>query len=273
MSISVLMSVYKNETSENLERCLKSIWDDQTRKPDQIVLIEDGSLTEKLYDVLNKWTSKLGSILVRSANETNMGLTISLNRGLKLVTSDLVARMDSDDFSAFNRFELQEKYLETHPNVYVLGGSIQEFDEENDCITVRHYPKDNIKSYITRGAPVCHPAVMMRMEMFREGGLAYNEKYRKGQDSALWFQVLKAGYGISNLDETIHYLYCNSGLFQRRSSNAYNEMKLFAEGIYGLYGPFTWRYIFPIGRYVMRKMPAGIIKAIYGSKLRSKIMK
>ena len=76
-SISVLMSVYKNETPERMERCLKSIWDEQTRKPDQIVLIEDGALTEGLYQVLDHWSEKLGAVLFRSANPTNMGLTVS----------------------------------------------------------------------------------------------------------------------------------------------------------------------------------------------------
>lgn len=272
-SISVLMSVYKNETPERMERCMKSIWDEQTRKPDQIVLIEDGPLTECLYQVLDNWSKKLGAVLVRSANPTNMGLTASLNRGLKLVTSDYMARMDSDDRSAPNRFELQGSFLDSHPEVYVLGGTIQEFDDENECLSVRYYPKDNIKSYIVKGAPVCHATSMMRMEMFREGGISYNERYRKGQDSALWFDVLKAGYVITNISDITYYVYCDKGMMQRRSGNAGKEFELFARGIYGLYGPFTWRYIYPIARYVMRKMPSGVIKAIYGSKLRTKIMK
>lgn len=272
-SISVLMSVYKNETPERMERCMKSIWDNQTRKPDQIVLIEDGPLTEGLYQVLDNWSKKLGAVLVRSANPTNMGLTASLNRGLKLVTSDYMARMDSDDRSAPNRFELQGSFLDSHPEVYVLGGTIQEFDDDNECLSVRYYPKDNIKSYIVKGAPVCHATSMMRMEMFREGGISYNERYRKGQDSALWFDVLKAGYVITNISDITYYVYCDKGMMQRRSGNAGKEFELFVKGIYGLYGPFSWRYIYPIGRYIMRKMPVGVIKAIYGSKLRSKIMK
>lgn len=273
MDISVLMSVYRNEIPERLEKCLESIWDNQTRKPNQIVLIEDGPLTDGLYKVLDSWQEKLGSVMLRKANENNEGLTVSLNKGLKFVACDLVARMDTDDVSAPNRFELQANYLETHPDIYVLGGAIQEFDNGNECLSVRHYPKDNIRKHIATGAPVCHPAVMMRMKMFRDGGLSYNERYRKGQDSALWFQVLKAGYGITNLDETIHYLYRDKGLLNRRSSNAAKEFELFAKGIYGLYGPFSWRYIYPLGRYIMRKMPAGVINLIYGSKLRSKVMK
>lgn len=273
MSISVLMSVYKSEKPERLERCLKSIWDEQTRKPDQIVLVEDGPLTDELYSVLDRWSEKLGNILSRLVNSNNMGLTVSLNKGLKKVTSELVARMDSDDKSAPNRFALQESYLDSHPDVYVLGGTIQEFDDEDECLSVRHYPKEKIKAYIAKGAPVCHATVMMRMDMFRNGGISYNERYRKGQDSALWFDVLNAGYKITNIDDITYYVYCDKGMIQRRSGNASKEFELFAKGIYSLYGPFTWRYIYPIGRYVMRKMPASLTKFIYGSSLRAKVMK
>ena len=48
MTISVLMSVYKSEKGEYLDRSLQSVWDDQTRKPEQIVLIEDGVIPEEL---------------------------------------------------------------------------------------------------------------------------------------------------------------------------------------------------------------------------------
>ena len=55
MTISVLMSVYKSEKGEYLDRSFQSVWDDQTRKPEQIVLVEDGPLTEDLYAVIGKW--------------------------------------------------------------------------------------------------------------------------------------------------------------------------------------------------------------------------
>ena len=48
MTISVILSVYQTEKPEYFEEALKSIWDDQTRKPEQIVLVEDGPLTEGL---------------------------------------------------------------------------------------------------------------------------------------------------------------------------------------------------------------------------------
>ena len=136
MTISVLMSVYKSEKGEYLDRSLQSVWDDQTRKPEQIVLVEDGPLTEELYAVIDKWKGMLGDKLVVCRNEQNLGLTKSLNKGIELITSDLIARSDSDDISAPQRFELQEKFFRENPEIDILGGSMQEFDNEHECLNV-----------------------------------------------------------------------------------------------------------------------------------------
>ena len=48
MTISVIMSVYKTEEPKYFEEALKSIWDNQNRKPEQIVLVEDGPLQRRL---------------------------------------------------------------------------------------------------------------------------------------------------------------------------------------------------------------------------------
>ncbi|MBR5919515.1 MAG: glycosyltransferase [Prevotella sp.] len=98
------MSVYKSEKGEYLDRSLRSVWDDQTRKPEQIFLVEDGPLTEGLYAVIDKWKERLGDKLVVCQNEQNLGLTKSLNNGIELITSDLIARSYSDDITAQQRF-------------------------------------------------------------------------------------------------------------------------------------------------------------------------
>lgn len=52
IGFSVLMSVYKNDKPLFLDLALKSIWDNQTLKPNEIVLVEDGLLNEDLLYVI-----------------------------------------------------------------------------------------------------------------------------------------------------------------------------------------------------------------------------
>ena len=275
MTISVLMSVYKNEQATYLHRALQSVWDDQTLKPDQIVLIEDGPLGEDLRATIDTWQDKLGCVLCRLRNEVNIGLTKSLNKGIRCVTSELIARMDSDDISAPERFRLQHDYFVAHPEVHIIGGSLQEFDETNECLNIRHYPLNpqEARAYIKKASPLAHPTVMMRRQIFDEG-LSYNEKYRTSQDIALWFDALLSGYKISNVPEVTIHFRRNYEVFKRRGrEKAWNEFKIYMYGIYRLFGPVTLSYVFPITRLVFRLMPSSIIKYIYGSKARKKLLK
>ena len=274
MTISVLMSVYKSEKGEFLNRSLQSVWDDQTRKPEQIVLIEDGVLTEELYAVIDKWKKTLGDQLVVCRNEQNLGLTKSLNKGIGLITSDLIARSDSDDISAPQRFELQEKFFRENLEIDILGGSMQEFDDEHECLNVRHYPltHEDACKYIVKACPLAHPAVMMRRRIFDEG-LHYDERYRMSQDIKLWYDAILAGYRMANLQEIVLFFRQQGDVFRRRSRvKAWNEFKIYMNGIYRMHGLFTLAYRYPIARYVFRNLPPSLVKKIYESGMRKKVL-
>lgn len=55
---SVLMSLYKNEKPEYLREALDSVLN-QTLLPDEIVIVEDGPLTEELNAVLKEYKEKI----------------------------------------------------------------------------------------------------------------------------------------------------------------------------------------------------------------------
>lgn len=274
MTLSVLMSVYHRETGKNLEMALDSIWDKQSHKPNQIVLVQDGPLTDELYAVIGKYKTICGEAFCSPVLRKNSGLVDALNTGLEYVTSEFVARMDSDDISAPDRFEKQLRFLAEHPDVDVLGGSLQEFNDEDECISIRRYPKDNIKQYIAKASPLAHPSVIMRMRIFKDGGLRYDKNYPLNEDIALWYDIVRKGYKISNLDDIIYYLRSDGGMIKRRSRvKAKTEFYAYMRGIKNLYGICSWRYIYPITRYFFRLLPPSLIGIIYGSKIRTKFLK
>lgn len=274
MSISVLMSVYKSEKSSYLDRALKSIWDDQTLKPDEIILVEDGPLGEDLNEVVDRWKERLSDRLVLLYNEVNLGLTKSLNKGIKYVRSEYIARMDSDDISDPLRFERQFNYLQEHPGIDVLGGALQEFNDENSNLNVRHYPlsPEQCREYIVKASPLAHPTVMMRRRIFDEG-ITYNEQYRTSQDIALWFELLSKGYSIANIPEVTILFRRDDAVFKRRNrSKAINEFKIYMSGIKRLYGVYTFAYLYPMFRLVFRLLPTFVVKWIYGSSIRKRVV-
>lgn len=275
-SISVVMSIYKSENPAYFERCMKSIWTDQTLKPTQIVLIQDGEVPQSISTIINKWKNILGGILIHHINKQNIGLTKSLNIGInKYVTEKYIARMDSDDICIPDRFEKQFHYLEAHPNISALGSAAQEIDSDENKLFLRYYPQGEkaVKRCIAKATPLQHSAVMMRSEIFKKGIVSYNEKYRLTQDLALWFDMLCAGLKIDNLNEPLLLFRITPSSFQRRNkTKALNELKIYVNGIYRLYG-FTWRYVYPISRYCYRMMPTSLVTLIFKSKLRNAILK
>ena len=277
-TISVLMSVYRSEKGEFLDRSLQSVWDDQTRKPEQIVLIEDGAIPEELELIIDSFQLRVNASgvakMVVVKLPVNGGLTKALNAGIKHVTGDLIARMDSDDISAPQRFELQEKFLLENPEIDILGGSMQEFDDEHECLNVRHYPltHEDACKYIVKACPLAHPAVMMRRRIFDEG-LHYDERYRMSQDIKLWYDAILAGYRMANLQEIVLFFRQQGDVFRRRSRvKAWNEFKIYMNGIYRMHGLFTLAYRYPIARYVFRNLPPSLVKKIYESGMRKKVL-
>lgn len=276
MKLSVLMSVYKSEKPVYLDRSLQSVWDDQTLRPDEIILVQDGPIGDELTSIIRQWKEKLDDTLVLLVNETNLGLTKSLNKGIKVAKGEYIARMDSDDISLPDRFLHQLKYMDEHPDISVLGGAIQEFNDQDGIIGERHFPVNTtaIRQYIHKASPVAHPAVMIRKSLFEEGVL-YNEEYRTTQDLALWFDVLASGHQMANLDEFVLQFRRESNVYQRRKNKADSrlELKIHLKGIKTLFGFSPIKSLFPIARYILRLMPNSIIHKFYNGSLRGKLLK
>lgn len=269
------MSTYSQMKAEYLRQSFDSIWTKQTLRPDQIVLVEDGPIGTEQEKLINEWKQQLGETLVICKCPENQGLTKALNLGIQHVTSDLIARVDCDDVSAPNRFQLQHDFLEQHPEIDILGGAMQEFSNTNPCICIRQYPQTNeqVRKYILKASPLSHPSVMMRTKMFRNG-LKYDERYRTSQDIALWYDALLAGYQISNLSDVILYFRRSEGVMKRRArKKAKNEFLIYVKGIYRMKGLFTVSYIYPLMRFLIRLLPVGMISWFYDSKVRRFFLK
>lgn len=279
MTVSVLLSVYKKEKPEYLKQALDSVWASQTLKPNQIVLVEDGPLPKELEEEIDNSKLRIenssSTVMTVVKLPVNGGLTKALNEGLKYVTGDLIARMDSDDISEAHRFERQVAYLESHPDVDIISGSLQEFDTEHECLNVRHYPltHEECVKFIVKACPLAHPSVMMRRRIFDEG-LKYDERYRMSQDIKLWYDAVLAGYRLGNIQEVTLFFRREGDVFRRRSrAKAWNEFKIYMNGIYRLKGLFTLAYRYPIARYIFRNLPPSLVKRIYGSSLRNNVLK
>jgi len=213
---SVLLSVYRKEKPEYLEQALTSIWDEQTLKPKQIVLVKDGSLTAELNAVIGRWQKELGLVFRVVCLEENVGLAGALNHGLDFCEFDLIARMDTDDVAVADRFQKQYAFMVAHPEIAVCSGQIEEWDQDfSRMISVRRLPlvHEDILRLAKRRSPVSHPAAM-----FRKHAVLDVESYPSlyPEDYPLWGSMLAKGYVFANLPNTLVRMRCGDKMFDRR---------------------------------------------------------
>ncbi|WP_066055785.1 glycosyltransferase [Robertmurraya korlensis] len=221
MSFSVLMSVYMKEKPEYLQACLDSVLS-QTVLPNEIVIMEDGKLTDSLYEVLNRYKEANPSIIKCVKLERNMGLGKALEIGVTECKFDLIARMDSDDICHPERFEKQVSYMKEHPKVDVVGTWIGEFSENAEEIdTIRKVPitSNEVVAYAKKRNPLNHMTVMYRKEAVLSAGnykpMLWNEDYY------LWVRMLVKGMEIVNIPEVLVYARTGSEMFKRRGGIKY----------------------------------------------------
>lgn len=220
MSFSVLMSVYYKEKPDFLQQSLISIWENQTLKPNEIVLVKDGPLNEGLDKVISDYI-KIAPIKVISLPE-NRGLGFALKEGLLNCSNELVIRMDSDDISVPERFEKQIAFMVNNPEISAASGIIQEFNfVPNDLVRKRKLPLTNkqLKSFAKIRSPLNHPAVIYRKSSIEDVDSYEDVPFL--EDYYLWLKLLNSGYKIANQDEILLYFRVGKDLIGRRQGYSY----------------------------------------------------
>ena len=112
--------------------------------PDEVLIIEDGPIGDSLREVVNKFKRKFKFIKTHQIKE-NRGLGNALRIGVELCTFNYIARMDSDDISMPQRFELQLEFIKNN-KCDAVGSDVAEFvEDENDIKRFRCVPKNMMK--------------------------------------------------------------------------------------------------------------------------------
>lgn len=190
--VSIVMTVY-NTNIEYLRESISSILN-QSYCDFEFIIIDDSS-DKKTYSFLESIDDKR-IILIR--NETNLGVTKSLNKGFNLATGKYIARMDSDDISFPDRLEKQYQYMEENPDVIVCGSGIRMFREvcdlnyegETYIPQINNMELFRVKLLFCNCGPP-HPTAFFNRELLKKYSIHYDEKYRNSQDYAMWVSCSK----------------------------------------------------------------------------------
>lgn len=181
--ITVLMSVYNGE--RYLRKAIESTLN-QTFKDFEFIIIDDASTDSTKNIILSYKDPRIRFV----ENKKNLGLTRSLNKGLKIAKGEYIARIDADDIPIKSWLEEKLDFMMKHPDVAVVGNWLKIIDREFGETYIVDYEHDSViikwKHLIKN--QIAHSSSLFRKKVIEEVG-CYNEKYRYTQDFDLWFRV------------------------------------------------------------------------------------
>jgi glycosyltransferase involved in cell wall biosynthesis len=197
--VTVLMPVYNAQRF--LKRAIESVLE-QTFTDFEFLIINDGS-TDNSVAIIHSFKDDRIRLV---HNTKNLGLVATLNKGVELVSSKYIARMDADDICLPDRLQKQVNYMERHPIVDVLAALIVHInaDEEEtgywDDDKMNLSPQEIFTS-MARTASIAHPTVLMKSTIAKE--YKYNGTQKEGEDWDLWMRLLSDGKKIEKIPEVL----------------------------------------------------------------------
>lgn len=272
LSISVLMSIYINDSAPFLDEAFSSLLQ-QTNPVDEVVVVFDGPVNEDLLFVVSKYRRLFSLIsiefkIVELPN--NLGLGLALLEGSKACRCKYIMRMDSDDISCVDRVEKTKQFIIDNPDFDVYGGCIAEFDSVvGDLNRKRIVPKSGIS--LDRFAKVKNPMNHVTVCIDRDSLISVGnyESMTYHEDYFLWVKFLQKGCRLINSSEVFVNVRVGS-LSERRKGYKYFKYEvLFVKALHEI-GYFS---LFDCLRYLcfrlpVRFMPNWVVKSIY-SRIRS----
>lgn len=224
MKFTVLLSLYYKESAEYFEQCLNSILEN-SNQPDQIVIVYDGPVGSELEHVVRKFLTYL-PIDIKKLPQ-NVGLGKALNHGLKFCKNNYVFRMDTDDVCLPDRFENQIRFLENNPDVALLGGAINEFDESmqiSQGVRFSVSKHSEIKQYCKKRNPFNHMTVAFKKDIIEKIGGYQHHLYM--EDYNLWLRVIAEGYLTHNIDTVLVKARAGTNMVLRRKGLNYIKSEI-----------------------------------------------
>ena len=271
MEFSVLITVYEKEKPYNLRKSLLSSYR-QTIKPTEIVLVCDGILTQDLYNEIEDIKNLIPILKVYQLS-TNVGSGPASCFGVEKCNTDIIARMDSDDYSEKTRFEKQIKAFKENPNLIMVGTNILEKNTEFTALKTVPEKTEEIREYSKFRNPFNNPSSMMKKEYILKVGNYRKFRYLEDYDLTMRLIHDNPTKDFLNIQEPLVIMQTNNSSYLRRGGLLYVKTEFFLQVDFYRRGYISkvelCRNIFI--RNIVRVMPNSVRKLIYKKKMRERV--
>jgi glycosyltransferase involved in cell wall biosynthesis len=208
------MPVYLGDEADHFVRAFLSTVNEQTLKPAEVVIVEDGPLTSEMHAALARLTAESVVPVVRVKLQNNEGLARALEAGLARCSNEVVARMDADDISEPTRFEKQMSLMAQGYDL--VGTGLIEFEGHESATGITRTPPvgDDISRSARLAQPFYHPTVVFKKTVVSSVG-GYVD-IGPMEDYWLFARLIHSGAKVANLAEPLVRYRISDGAYARR---------------------------------------------------------
>ena len=205
MTITLIVPIYNEEFF--LPRCLESI-EKQTSKPDEVILMNDGS-TDGSKKIVEDFAKRNGWRIITEMQ--NVGVSAARNDGITAAKSDWITFLDADDELTPQAVEFMRKSVANYPDEDVFqfnnlvfmpafGSKMQTSSNRFGHYDIRHIHNNN--------SPTCQNTkkwCMVWNKLYRKdtilmNGVRFKFGMQYGEDEHFNLQLLLAGIRILNIE-------------------------------------------------------------------------
>ena len=129
----------------------------------------------------------------------NVGLAENLNRGLALIDTEYVARMDGDDIAEPFWLEKEVGVLDAHPEIGICSGGFERFGTVKSLVRFPARHEDCLANMLFECSVI---VPVFRMSIYREQGLRYRTDAFPAEDYRFWAECLRVKK-MYNVQETV----------------------------------------------------------------------
>jgi glycosyltransferase involved in cell wall biosynthesis len=190
-SVSVVMAAYNAE--KHIAECLDSILA-QTFRRFEIIVVDDGS-TDSTKEIVKSYKDNRISLIENSHDYVS-----SLNIGINRARGKYIARMSADDIMLPDRLQVQHDFMESHPEVDLLGAGFECFGDGDGMFQAQG---EVTKESLTTGNRIAHPTVMMRKSSLRRLPCLYERGFDYAEDYRLWLTMADYGLKLYNIPDVV----------------------------------------------------------------------
>lgn len=226
LKFSVAMCLYEKDNAIWFKTAIDSILN-QSRKPDEVIVVVDGPVPESLDKVLESYMSEELIKIIRFSE--NRGHGNARRAGIEACKNELIAIMDSDDISLPDRFKKQLAVFKENDSIDIVGGNITEFiDSPENIVGRRVVPAsdEEIKQYMKTRCPMNLVTVMFKKSSIQKVG-GFIDWYCE-EDYYLWIRMAIANMKFKNIQDNLVNVRIGKEMYKRRGGWKYfkSEVKI-----------------------------------------------